>query len=586
MLSTPDELDIVSCGEDGSVIVWRDMSMLQSIPHPCCVWCVLPLQGTGFEGDFLTAGNDGIVRYFSRNPSLTSLQSSTQLSLQLISEVEDMRRKRQKGPSEEDLAKACRWENRGSERGKDDLTKSNCNSLHNDAVVIDLTGKSEGQVTLFNKNGQLIAAQWSMASQVWIEVGEVTGKGDSGDVDGVEYDHVLPVEIETPQGLRNLKLGYNNGENPFVAAQRFIDTNELSQGYLAQIADWITARSGRSNAPTLDMSANGNTSSSNARTPKQSDIPTPQALNPCFQYTVKGQTVFDDIPSGFAEKVKGKIQEWNDSRSPLTDSDFANLDSLLNILSQTSYYHSSNVLIGHLRALQTIFAWKDVNKAFPAFDILRIVAIHPSGASVLSSPQGNDLLRLAFETLVTNASASPESVSNPTLLTSIRFVVNCFRHESLRVATITSTHFPAIMNALNGQVGNKSKPVRLAVSTLLINYSIALNPSLYMSTIPNSTWISATMEQYLQLVYRLLAAETESEDVSKNCLFSLGTAIGGVITNQSLTSNVNVVMIYALLDEMKSRVKNDGFLNAVIASKVKFTSEIFRLIADEFISLM
>ena len=60
---------------------------------------------------------------------------------------------------------------------------------------------------LFNKNDSLIAAQWSMASQVWIEVGEVTNSGDNGSVNGISYDHVLPVEMETSNGLMNLQLG-------------------------------------------------------------------------------------------------------------------------------------------------------------------------------------------------------------------------------------------------------------------------------------------------------------------------------------------------------------------------------------------
>jgi phospholipase A-2-activating protein len=64
----------------------------------------------------------------------------------------------------------------------------------------------------------------------------------SGNVGGEFFDHVLPVEMETPRGLRSLNLGYNNGENPFVAAQRFINQNELGQNYLQEIADWIIAR--------------------------------------------------------------------------------------------------------------------------------------------------------------------------------------------------------------------------------------------------------------------------------------------------------------------------------------------------------
>lgn len=116
------------------------------------------------------------------------------------SSVEEATRKKSKGPTADEIASLTRWEDRGSH-----------------------FASSEGFVKLFNKSGTAIAAQWSQISKVWIEVGEVTGSGDSDTINGVAYDHVLPVEIETSSGLRTLQLGYNNGENPFVAAQRFVD---------------------------------------------------------------------------------------------------------------------------------------------------------------------------------------------------------------------------------------------------------------------------------------------------------------------------------------------------------------------------
>jgi hypothetical protein len=99
-----------------------------------------------------------------------------------------------------------------------------------------------------------------MDTKVWIEVGEVTGSsGAKESIDGVEYDMVLPVEMETTQGLHTFQLGYNNGENPFVAAQRFLDTNGIDQSYHSQIADWIIARQGQSSQPTIDMSGGSST---------------------------------------------------------------------------------------------------------------------------------------------------------------------------------------------------------------------------------------------------------------------------------------------------------------------------------------
>lgn len=50
-----------------------------------------------------------------------------------------------------------------------------------------------------------------------------------------------PVRSRVPSFVPN---SYNNGQNPFVAAQNFIDKHELPQSYLNQIADHLTKMAG------------------------------------------------------------------------------------------------------------------------------------------------------------------------------------------------------------------------------------------------------------------------------------------------------------------------------------------------------
>jgi phospholipase A-2-activating protein len=141
----------------------------------------------------------------------------------------------QSGPSSEEVAKLPQWQD---------------NLQH--------IGKSEGQVQLFQKDGVAIAAQWSAASRTWIEVGQVMGSNqDQGMIDGVKYDHVLPIEVDQADGgVAKLNIGYNNGENSFVAAQRFIDAHELPRHHLSQIADYITQRLGQQ-SQTLGANSGG-----------------------------------------------------------------------------------------------------------------------------------------------------------------------------------------------------------------------------------------------------------------------------------------------------------------------------------------
>ena len=121
----------------------------------CTLRCVVGIPDT--DGDFLTAGHDGVLRHFSRTTAKADRPGSVQLTAQLAQEVQDAAMRRKRGPSSEELAKATKWEDRG----------------HRQHV-----GKSENQVMVFNKDGKMIAAQWM--SGTWVEVGEVTGSSDGG----------------------------------------------------------------------------------------------------------------------------------------------------------------------------------------------------------------------------------------------------------------------------------------------------------------------------------------------------------------------------------------------------------------------
>jgi phospholipase A-2-activating protein len=106
-----------------------------------------------------------------------------------------------------------------------------------------------------NNSGSVEAYQWSSSTSQWMKLGEVVDAVNNPTkqlYDGKEYDYVFDVEIQA--GAPSLKLPYNvSGEmnnivilfffhfidNPYAAAQSFIDRNELSQDFLDQIATFI-----------------------------------------------------------------------------------------------------------------------------------------------------------------------------------------------------------------------------------------------------------------------------------------------------------------------------------------------------------
>ncbi|CAF3244551.1 unnamed protein product [Rotaria socialis] len=110
-------------------------------------------------------------------------------------------------------------------------------------------GTREGQTTMINKgNGHVEAYQWNMLDQRWMKIGDVVGSADStaqgqasatGEkimFEGQYYDYVFNVELD--EGVP-LKLPYNVTDDPWFAAQTFIQRHELSQMFLDQVAQFI-----------------------------------------------------------------------------------------------------------------------------------------------------------------------------------------------------------------------------------------------------------------------------------------------------------------------------------------------------------
>jgi hypothetical protein len=369
---------------------------------------------------------------------------------------------------------------------------------------------------------------------MWIEIGEVTGSAgssDGGELDGVSYDHIIPVEIETPGGLQELKLGYNDAESHFTAAQRFIDSNMLDQGYLRQIADFIAARAGTSNQPTFDMTgatpAAASASAAAAPAPTLVQHRPPSFKNfpsPIFYF-------FDDVANmNQLRKLTGKLSEFNDGvsdDSKLSSADLQTLGDLVKVLGETSYYHSSVISPVHLGVvLRTIQLWDEDKLLFPSYDLLRMISLHPSGAATLSASRHlSTIIKRALNLLSMEASDAA-SLGSPQSLLALRFLANLFKVDALRAASV-----PLLCQELQWSQVNELLPVFLTApkkthrsASLFFLCDLlfaAFNPQLTSSKLPlPSVRILADLLPALLLALR---SESESLDCIFKGLATLGT---------------------------------------------------------------
>lgn len=478
-------LEFVSCGEDGSVNVWAGSDRVQSMPHPTTVWTALPLS----NGAFITACHDGWLRIFSKDHPQAQEAIIQQLNFAFVQEVIDAQRARKQGPSSEEISKAAKWEQRGNH-----------------------PGRKEDDVMVFNKDGALIAAQWNSGS--WIIIGEVTGSGDTGEINGVWYDHVMPVEIDTSTGPRSLKLGYNNAENPFVAAQRFIDANGLGQYYLQQIADWIQQRAGSGNVPTIGGPSTGGSggfssvSVPSAGTPASS-IPRAPISAPSSSLTcqVDGYIVYDDQPN--KEKLMAKVRELNALNTGtviLSETDLQLLESVLMTISETRRYHSSAISPTEVTAVLKLGSWSR-DKLFVFYDLMRLIEQHPHGMeSFCAATAFSQVFAQAID-IAKNTPVSDGTMTN-TLLTITKFATNALKSDVIRSATVARGGIlNELIPAVSMLVGHGNKMVRQGAVSALFNFAAA--GYIYK----NITVGQEAGQRALQAAVHLIKFETESEVV-------------------------------------------------------------------------
>lgn len=429
---------IAASAEDGHVVVWQTPGAdgalePQILRHAECVWNVTALP----DGDLATCSQDGTLRIFTRS---TERVASNEQREAFAVNTEMAVAATRNGPSPNEVAKLHPWERNDEKRGT-----------------------SEGQIHLFNKNnGTAIAAQWSSISQTWIEVGEVTGKADEGTIDGVQYDHIFPIEVDqTGGGVASLQIGYNNGENPFSAAQRFIDAHMLPQHHLSEIADYISQRAGKQSAvlgPSQQSAAHSTPAAFTGSPIASYEFLPPKAYK-AFELT-------DKVAASTLDKMKIKIEEFGCA-------DTAPISTLMTTLAVSNRYHATTVSSDELSALSELLKNSSATHSFPALDLARLTVLHPDAASSNRSVYWNHVLQRAIDLCNTSDSLEGPAVTAVPML-SLRLFCNAFKGGPGSLEAVVS-HLDLILDCIEKHVKSSNKNTRLSIATLLHNVCLYLN---------------------------------------------------------------------------------------------------------------
>lgn len=381
-LATLPSGEIVSSGEDRSIRIWKGTECVQAITLPAIsVWSVAACS----NGDIIAGSSDKIARIFTRD-------EQRQAGADTIAEFDEAVQ--------------------SSALPKQQVGEINTTDLPGRDVLSRKSGTREGQhLIVKDDDGQPTLYQWSMSQQTWLKIGQVVDSAATGDkkvYQGQEYDYVFDVDIE--DGKPPLKLPYNATQNPYDAATKFLNDNELPMSYLEETANFVIKNSQGAQLGTQGPSGGADAwGTENRYRPgdaPQSTYKPPEPQESAARSTLP-QKEYLAIVLGKPSAAMGQITKLNAaSNQPLSQAELDSISRLATTLDKYNFQDKPSLqasvvepAVGPL--LKIIGTWEPVKSRLAALDLFRFVA---AAASEFPVP-ADDSLTALFQSPVFSAEA-------------------------------------------------------------------------------------------------------------------------------------------------------------------------------------
>ncbi|KAL1967630.1 hypothetical protein VTN77DRAFT_2887 [Rasamsonia byssochlamydoides] len=493
--------ELVSSGEDRTVRIWNGTQCVQTITHPAIsVWGVAVCKETG---DIVTGASDRIARIFTRDKDRHAEPAVIQRFEKAVKE---------------------------SAIPQQQVGNINKEKLPGPEFLKQKSGTKEGQVQMIREaDGSITAHTWSTATREWIAVGTVVDSaGSSGrkvEYLGQDYDYVFDVDIE--DGKPPLKLPYNLSQNPYEAATKFLQDNELPMGYLDQVAKFIVQNTqGAAIGSTESQQPAGADPWGQERRYRPGETataPQPPSL-PESRPTVLPQRSYLSIKSANIKVIAKKLHELNDQivnsgskDVSLNPPESETVMGLCRLLEHNEALPKDNAIVetGILLVYKVATKWPIANR-LPGLDLLRLLA----AATPLTAQTKYDDQDLISAIQQSGVFSSPVNGNNAML--AIRLFANLFETPAGRELSVSKFDeiLGMVKSVTTAEENAPNRNLTIAVTTLYINYSVYFTSN-GRATSPESSERALTL---LEELSKIFSKEKDSEAVYRG-LVALGTLV-------------------------------------------------------------
>ncbi|XP_019853296.1 PREDICTED: phospholipase A-2-activating protein-like [Amphimedon queenslandica] len=492
-----------SCGEDGTIRIWRDDKCIQVISLPCIsVWCVTACG----NGDIVSGSSDSTARVFT----VDVMRSASERHLSTFhTQVEEFKMSRNK-------------------------QSIDVSSLPKIATALLEPGKKTGDTKLVNNNGVAEVYQWDADILQWVKIGDAVGQADSKVHKGKEYDYVFDIEIDDGgQQMRKLKLPYNKSDDPYVAAEKFLQANNIPSWYLDQVAEFIMTNAdvqhksegysdpftgGARYVPGQDATQNPSSSGNrfdpftgasayHPSTSHASSSPAPSkgsSASTNVHYPISMYQSYSSS-SDYVEKIIGKLSEFSTTNS---DECFLTPDELGSIKSfcMSLFNSPSQISLDHLSLLSRLLLNWPPPFLFPVLDVIRLSFLNKGCSQFLTTTPN-------FMQLLHDLSCGPTAQPKNQLLV-LRIICNSFTSLEEWAPSNKEQIFVIINNLLESPGLGKNQQTSLAA--VVINYSCYFGKARDRNE---------GIVDLVQIITKVLSTAGMSDEGVYGALISLGTLL-------------------------------------------------------------
>ena len=317
-----------------------------------------------------------------------------------------------------------------------------------------------------------------------------------------------------------MKLPYNLSQNPYEAATKFIQDNELPITYLDQVANFITTNTQGATLGSQDQGTSAPGSdpwgSDNRYRPGSDSTPT-ATTRPTAPPKSLPQKEYLSILVARAQPMEKKIKELNETLIStghkdvsLNPTELTVLSSLRKHIEASGATKTSQSVAGGLDlAIKLCTAWPYKDR-LPGLDLLRLLAVAPMTAAY-SHPRGGNII----DVLEQGAMEEQPPVENHVMMATRAFA-NLF--ESIEGRALAVKEFDRIQTIISTAIlGSTNRNLLVATTTVYINYAV------YFKSETTSTSFEHVLA-VLDTLGKILNSQNDSEVVFR-ALVATGTLL-------------------------------------------------------------